>query len=300
MKKFFNKNNKGFTLVELIVVIAVIAVISIMVAPRFIEYVEKSRRGTDRNAVKELAHAVQVGYVTIRTSSPDDKELLLTISDDGNATYSKPASFPGTRATEKETLLDVVKNIIAEDSYVYKSKMYKGSEITFIVDDEGNVTISATAEVDKEQNRHNLVQGTKSDVEKTMDDAKARLDKLEQDLIDAKNLDVKEYAKDKIKEYDEIGYDKLNIIQKGIYSACETVRDNKFGAGYAAQKIKDFAVGEAQGTYDKYHDEYQKAYDDAKAAFDEYQKELDAKQAVIDEKYKVAGELQEHIDEFDK
>ncbi len=41
------KNNKGFSLVELIVVIAIMAVLVGVLAPQFIKYVEKSRESTD-------------------------------------------------------------------------------------------------------------------------------------------------------------------------------------------------------------------------------------------------------------
>ena len=45
MKKF-RKNNKGFTLVELIIVIAIIAVLAAVAAPQYIKYVERSRNAT--------------------------------------------------------------------------------------------------------------------------------------------------------------------------------------------------------------------------------------------------------------
>ena len=49
MKKF-RKNNKGFTLVELIIVIAIIAVLAAVAAPQYIKYVERSRNATLESA----------------------------------------------------------------------------------------------------------------------------------------------------------------------------------------------------------------------------------------------------------
>lgn len=53
-------NNKGFSLVELIIVIAIMAVLIAVLAPQFIRYVERSRYQKDMTAVGELQHAMQV------------------------------------------------------------------------------------------------------------------------------------------------------------------------------------------------------------------------------------------------
>lgn len=54
------RNNKGFTLVELIVVIAILAVLMAILVPQYIQYVERSRQGTDASALGEILHAVEV------------------------------------------------------------------------------------------------------------------------------------------------------------------------------------------------------------------------------------------------
>ena len=59
MKKM-RKNNKGFTLVELIIVVAIIAVLSAVAAPQYIKYVERSRQGVDASTLEEVRHAVEV------------------------------------------------------------------------------------------------------------------------------------------------------------------------------------------------------------------------------------------------
>lgn len=58
-----NKKNKGFTLVELIIVIAIIAILGIILAPQYIKYVDKSRWSTDQNNAKTLLKEVQTAVV---------------------------------------------------------------------------------------------------------------------------------------------------------------------------------------------------------------------------------------------
>lgn len=53
-------NNKGFSLVELIIVIAIMAVLVGILAPQFVRYVEESRESTDIKNVQEITTAIQV------------------------------------------------------------------------------------------------------------------------------------------------------------------------------------------------------------------------------------------------
>ena len=53
-------NNKGFSLVELIIVIAIMAVLIGVLAPQYLKYVERSRVSTDRDNVTSIESALQV------------------------------------------------------------------------------------------------------------------------------------------------------------------------------------------------------------------------------------------------
>lgn len=54
------KNNKGFTLVELIIVIAIIAVLAAVLAPQYIKYVENARIATDKDTAAAIEQAINV------------------------------------------------------------------------------------------------------------------------------------------------------------------------------------------------------------------------------------------------
>lgn len=54
-------DNKGFSLVELIVVIAIMAVLVAVLAPQFTKYIDRSRQSNDATTVAGIVTAAQVG-----------------------------------------------------------------------------------------------------------------------------------------------------------------------------------------------------------------------------------------------
>lgn len=52
-------NNKGFSLVELIIVIAIMAILIVVLAPQYLKYVERSRNSTDLQNATTIKTAVE-------------------------------------------------------------------------------------------------------------------------------------------------------------------------------------------------------------------------------------------------
>ena len=76
MFKLLNKkkNNKGFTLVELVIVIAILAILVGLLAPQYTKYVEKSRKSADVDNMSEMVKAVQVYAVDQGAKDTGNKE----------------------------------------------------------------------------------------------------------------------------------------------------------------------------------------------------------------------------------
>lgn len=70
------KNNKGFSLVELIIVIAIMAVLVGVLAPQLIKYVEKSREATDIQNCDSIVSAIKT-YYSDKDNAPDNVTVYL-------------------------------------------------------------------------------------------------------------------------------------------------------------------------------------------------------------------------------
>lgn len=87
------KNNKGFSLVELIVVIAIMAVLVGVLAPQLIKYVEKSREATDIQNCDSIATTLKT-YYSDKEGAP--ATIKVTVSKDTDPVIDPTAQTPLT------------------------------------------------------------------------------------------------------------------------------------------------------------------------------------------------------------
>ena len=75
-----NKKNKGFSLIELIVVVAIMAVLVGVMAPAYLRYVEKARRQTCYTNMDNVVREVQL----LAFSDPDFMDELVEEADENS------------------------------------------------------------------------------------------------------------------------------------------------------------------------------------------------------------------------
>ena len=93
------KDNKGFTLVELVIVIAILAILVGLLAPQYTKYVEKSRKSADVNNMDELIKAVEVYEIDHASKTTGTvRNVTITLSKTGAPTATVTGQT--TEATE--------------------------------------------------------------------------------------------------------------------------------------------------------------------------------------------------------
>ena len=144
MLKFLNKkkDNKGFSLVELIIVVAIMAILVGLLAPQYIKYVEKSRKSADASNLSEMVNAVQIYAADAESSLPKG---TYTITINKTATNNVGTTITSTDASS--TAVDQVKAAVAETAPDYASTTLKSSKWGDNADD---VPISAAITVNDE------------------------------------------------------------------------------------------------------------------------------------------------------
>ncbi len=130
-------NDKGFSLVELIIVIAIMAILIAVLAPQYLKFVERSKKSADRDTVDQIIRAVQIDYADPETSNNPDGHYVKV-----STTAAKVTDSGVCDATVMSTILTGT----GIDRIQLKSSQWSNGSadvteiyIHFVVDSNGNV-----------------------------------------------------------------------------------------------------------------------------------------------------------------
>ena len=122
------KNNKGFSLVELIVVIAIMAILAAVAIPTFATFINKANVASDVSFLNDAEYAAQLAAasdaskVTKVTVEVDEKKAVkINITLEGNAT---PIEVVEANATATTGVTSLQKEVAAMIDWDYTFKKY--------------------------------------------------------------------------------------------------------------------------------------------------------------------------------
>ena len=130
MKKM---NNKGFSLVELIVVVLIMAIIAVALAPQVMKWVENSRKSNDIEAYNSLVNAANVAGT--------DEDVLKNMSSPATITFAPG----GTTISDAHLAAAMVKTLPdlnasgAQSNKIKVQSAWDGGNTSFVI----TVTIAA-------------------------------------------------------------------------------------------------------------------------------------------------------------
>lgn len=149
MLKFLNKkknDNKGFSLVELIIVVAIMAILVGLLAPQYLKYVEKSRKSADASNLDEMVRAIQIYAADAEVTLPAD---TYTITINATSTSVKATNTANTRKAKvalNENAPDWAKTKLKSNKWTVETNSSNATSVSaeITVAQDGGTTVRYT------------------------------------------------------------------------------------------------------------------------------------------------------------
>ena len=125
------ESNKGFSLVEIIVVIAIMAILVGVLAPAYLKYVEKSRKSTDIDGISQIMDAAVAISTEEYYNVPKNAEFVITVTNGvGNLSVPEDVWDDNVSGTEDDDYRSICENGWKEvanngNPYNFKSSDWK-------------------------------------------------------------------------------------------------------------------------------------------------------------------------------
>ena len=157
------KDNKGFTLVELVIVVAILAILVGILAPQYTKYVEKSRKAADASNLENLVTAFKTVASDGSEDHVDADTYTITISKDGSKIVEKDKFGEIKKGTEERPGFDKTFGSFVGENWreeiKLKSKKWTDKDgkpvttisATLVVDNDGSVTVTYDPTTIKDQ-----------------------------------------------------------------------------------------------------------------------------------------------------
>ena len=151
MLKLFNrkkKDNKGFTLVELVVVIAILAILVGLLAPQYTKYVEKSRKSADATNLDEMTKVVKIFAADPQNELEKGTYVITIDPDNGSKLYKGTTEIAVSADTTEALGKEMYKAVPGFAETQTKSKKWaengEKAPISAVieVDDEGGTSVT--------------------------------------------------------------------------------------------------------------------------------------------------------------